>query len=175
MLRFDKGVHGLRVDVAHALFKAEGLPDAPTATASSMDCTPTRWSPTGRESTRFTTGGTASPTATSHNACWWAWSTSSPTAPLATPSPTRWTKRSTSRSSTSLGRHGVGCGRFDVGVGRGRQRQHSHMDFENHDVIRTVSRFGGGELGARRARAALLALLGFPAVAYVHQAQARAA
>ena len=30
---FDKGVDGLRIDVAHALFKADGLPDAPSATA----------------------------------------------------------------------------------------------------------------------------------------------
>ena len=32
MLRFwfDKGVDGLRIDVAHALFKAEGLPDSPS-------------------------------------------------------------------------------------------------------------------------------------------------
>jgi alpha-glucosidase len=28
---FDKGVDGLRIDVAHALFKAEGLPDSPSA------------------------------------------------------------------------------------------------------------------------------------------------
>ena len=30
---FDKGVDGLRIDVAHALFKADGLPDAASATA----------------------------------------------------------------------------------------------------------------------------------------------
>lgn len=29
-IRFDKGVDGLRTDVAHALFKADGLPDAPS-------------------------------------------------------------------------------------------------------------------------------------------------
>ena len=28
---FDKGVDGLRIDVAHALFKADGLPDSPSA------------------------------------------------------------------------------------------------------------------------------------------------
>ncbi|MCY1675699.1 alpha-amylase family glycosyl hydrolase [Pseudarthrobacter sp. SL88] len=30
---FDKGVDGLRIDVAHGLFKADGLPDAPSAHA----------------------------------------------------------------------------------------------------------------------------------------------
>jgi alpha-glucosidase len=28
---FDKGVDGLRIDVAHVLFKADGLPDSPSA------------------------------------------------------------------------------------------------------------------------------------------------
>jgi alpha-glucosidase len=34
-----------------------------------------------------------------------------------------------------------------------------------------VTRFGGGDLGTRRARAALLALLGLPGAAYIYQGQ----
>lgn len=42
---------------------------------------------------------------------------------------------------------------------------------ENHDVPRTVSRYGGGELGASRARAATLALLALPGAVYLFQGQ----
>ena len=39
----------------------------------------------------------------------------------------------------------------------------------NHDVIRTVTRYGDGEVGLRRARAAALAMLALPGSAYVYQ------
>jgi len=39
----------------------------------------------------------------------------------------------------------------------------------NHDVIRHVTRYGGGELGTRRARAAALLMLALPGGAYVYQ------
>jgi alpha-glucosidase len=39
----------------------------------------------------------------------------------------------------------------------------------NHDVVRPVTRYGGGALGARRARAALLTLLALPGVAVLYQ------
>jgi alpha-glucosidase len=42
---------------------------------------------------------------------------------------------------------------------------------ENHDIVRSTTRFGGGDLGNRRARAALVALLGLPGSAYVYQGQ----
>ncbi|WP_261382508.1 alpha-amylase family glycosyl hydrolase [Arthrobacter sp. UKPF54-2] len=42
---------------------------------------------------------------------------------------------------------------------------------ENHDIVRSATRFGGGELGAMRARAALVALLGLPGPAYLYQGQ----
>ena len=44
---------------------------------------------------------------------------------------------------------------------------------ENHDIVRSVTRFGGGEAvaAAARARAALLALLGLPGAAYIYQGQ----
>ncbi|MFH5824782.1 alpha-amylase family glycosyl hydrolase [Georgenia sp. AZ-5] len=42
---------------------------------------------------------------------------------------------------------------------------------ENHDVARTVTRYGGGARGARRARAALVAMLGLPGSAYLYQGQ----
>src|SRR5262245_34650016 len=39
----------------------------------------------------------------------------------------------------------------------------------NHDVIRTVTRYGDGAVGLRRARAAALAMLALPGSAYVYQ------
>jgi alpha-glucosidase len=39
----------------------------------------------------------------------------------------------------------------------------------NHDVVRPVSRYGGGELGLRRARAAVLTLLALPGTAFLYQ------
>ena len=42
---------------------------------------------------------------------------------------------------------------------------------ENHDVVRSPTRYGGGARGAARARAALLAVLGLPGAAYLYQGQ----
>lgn len=42
---------------------------------------------------------------------------------------------------------------------------------ENHDVVRSPTRYGGGHRGAARARAALLAVLALPGSAYLYQGQ----
>jgi alpha-glucosidase len=42
---------------------------------------------------------------------------------------------------------------------------------ENHDVVRTPTRYGGGARGRARARAAVLAVLGLPGAAYLYQGQ----
>ena len=41
----------------------------------------------------------------------------------------------------------------------------------NHDVTRHVTRYGGGEIGARRARAAALLMLALPGGAYIYQGE----
>jgi alpha-glucosidase len=41
----------------------------------------------------------------------------------------------------------------------------------NHDVVRHPSRYGGGETGRRRARAALLLILGLPGAAFLYQGE----
>jgi len=41
----------------------------------------------------------------------------------------------------------------------------------NHDVVRHVTRYGGGDLGLRRARAAALLMLALPGGAYVYQGE----
>ncbi len=41
----------------------------------------------------------------------------------------------------------------------------------NHDVVRHVTRYGGGELGRRRARAALLLVLALPGAVFLYQGE----
>jgi len=41
----------------------------------------------------------------------------------------------------------------------------------NHDVVRHVTRYGGGALGLRRARAAVLLMLALPGSAYIYQGE----
>ena len=41
----------------------------------------------------------------------------------------------------------------------------------NHDVVRHVTRYGGGDLGRARGRAATLAMLGLPGSAYLYQGE----
>jgi alpha-glucosidase len=41
----------------------------------------------------------------------------------------------------------------------------------NHDVVRHPTRYGGGEVGRRRARAALLLVLGLPGAAFLYQGE----
>ena len=41
----------------------------------------------------------------------------------------------------------------------------------NHDVVRHVTRYGGGDVGVRRARAAALLMLALPGGAYVYQGE----
>lgn len=41
----------------------------------------------------------------------------------------------------------------------------------NHDVVRPVTRYGGGDLGLARWRAALLTMLALPGSAYIHQGE----
>ncbi|KHL18077.1 alpha-glucosidase [Mumia flava] len=41
----------------------------------------------------------------------------------------------------------------------------------NHDVVRTVTHYGGGEIGLRRAKAALLTMFALPGSAYVYQGE----
>ena len=41
----------------------------------------------------------------------------------------------------------------------------------NHDVVRHVTRYGGGDVGRRRARAAALLMLALPGGAYIYQGE----
>lgn len=169
---FDKGVDGLRIDVAHALFKADGLPDAPSenSVVDGLRSNPLvsdqeevhevyrRWRRLAEKyqphrllvgevnleparAARYTRGDEM------HQAFAFAfvklgWD------------PTAWAA--------------VGNELEDA------RRVHGAAPtwaLENHDIVRSTTRFGGGALGERRARAALVALLGLPGSAYLYQGQ----
>ena len=107
---FDQGVDGFRIDVAHGLVKAEGLPDVGTPLDAADEemlepaHRPTTRSGTATACTRSTVAGGRWPTRTRRGRCssprrGWAPTSASP----ATCAPTSCTRRSTSRTSTRRG------------------------------------------------------------------------
>lgn len=169
---FDRGVDGLRIDVAHGLFKAEGLPDHHgTAAVQPMRL---RANPLAcdREEVhqvyrhwRALADGYSPPRALIgevnlaparavrytrpdelHQAFAFAF--------LAAP----WDARAWRSIITEL---------LDTRVGGTSVT----WVVENHDVTRAPTRYGGGVRGTARARAALLAVLGLPGAAYLYQGQ----
>ena len=190
---FELGVDGFRIDVAHGLAKADGLPDVgstawppPAARSSTI--------PTGTatRSTTSTARGARWPTPTRTRACSWPKrGCTTPSGWRSTSAPTSCTPRSTStscwrrgtpsrcatRSSPPLAAHeAVGAPPTWV--------------LSNHDTVREVSRYarpqGGGRCassatspacpptspsGRRRARAAALLMLALPGGAYVYQGE----
>ncbi len=169
----DLGVDGLRIDVAHGLFKAEGLPDLQTtATAQPMRLRANplacdqeevheiyrRWRALADaySPTRALIGEVNLAPARAvrytrpdelHQAFAFAF--------LAAP----WDAQAWQSIIREL---------LDTRVGGGTPVT---WVVENHDVIRAPTRYGGGTHGAARARAALLAVLGLPGAAYLYQGQ----
>jgi alpha-glucosidase len=169
---FDKGVDGLRIDVAHALFKAEGLPDAPSASpvVDGLRSNPLvsdqeevhevyrRWRRLAEQyqpqrllvgevnlepsrAARYTRGDEM------HQAFAFAF--------------------------VRLGWDAAAWAAVGAELEAARTLHGAAPTWalENHDIVRSATRFGGGGLGARRARAALVALLGLPGSAYIYQGQ----
>ena len=169
---FDRGVDGIRVDVAHGLFKAEGLPDSATvptvidglrSNPMAMDQEPVhavyrRWRRIAEEYNppRLLVGEV---NLEPHRAG-------------------RYTRPDELHQTFAFAFARLGW-QPEEWVAVGEDLEAARQEFgsdpswalENHDLVRTVTRFGGGERGARRARAALLALLGLPGAMYVYQGQ----
>ncbi len=169
---FDRGVDGIRVDVAHGLFKAEGLPDSPTvptvidglrSNPLAMDQEPVHevyrhWRRVAEEYTpaRLLVGEVN----------------------LAPERSARYTRPDELHQTFAFA-----FAKLDwnpdawVEVGSHLERVRDETGsapswaLENHDIVRTVTRFGGGARGRRRARAAVVALLGLPGAVYVYQGQ----
>lgn len=169
---FDKGVDGLRIDVAHALFKAEGLPDSPSegGVVDGLRSNPQvsdqeevhdvyrRWRALAEnyQPHRLLVGEVN----------------------LEPARAARYTRSDEMQQAFAFAFVKLG---WDpdawAAVGNdleAARREHGATPtwaLENHDIVRSATRFGGGELGAQRARAALVALLGLPGPAYIYQGQ----
>ncbi|MEB7505503.1 alpha-amylase family glycosyl hydrolase [Arthrobacter koreensis] len=174
VLRFwlDKGVDGLRIDVAHALFKAEGLPDT--------------------EGTGGVVNGLRSNPQVSDqeevHEVYRRWRRLTDSyAPerilvgevnLAPERAARYTRPDEMHQAFAFAFVKLGWDAADwAAVGtelEAARRAYGAPPtwaLENHDVPRSVTRFGGGSRGLRRARAGLLAVLGLPGGAYIYQGQ----
>ncbi|QDW29010.1 alpha-amylase [Arthrobacter sp. KBS0702] len=169
---FDKGVDGLRIDVAHALFKAEGLPDSPSAggVVDGLRSNPQvsdqeevhevyrRWRTLAEqyEPHRLLVGEVN----------------------LEPARAARYTRADEMQQAfafafVKLGWDPEAWAAVGNELEAARQLHGATPTWalENHDIVRSATRFGGGELGALRARAALVALLGLPGPAYLYQGQ----
>ncbi|MFP5313050.1 MAG: alpha-amylase family glycosyl hydrolase, partial [Actinomycetes bacterium] len=169
---FDKGVDGLRIDVAHALFKADGLPDAPSESpvVDGLRSNPLvsdqeevhqvyrRWRRLAEtyQPSRLLVGEVN----------------------LEPARAARYTRADEMHQAfafafVKLGWDAAAWAEVgnDLEEARTLHGAAPTWALENHDIVRTVTRFGGGGLGSRRARAALVALLGLPGAAYIYQGQ----
>ncbi len=169
---FDKGVDGLRIDVAHGLFKASGLPDAPV---------------------RHRRGGrpAANPLVSDQedvHEVYRRWRTLAEKyqphrllvgeVNLEPARAARYTRADEMHQAfafafVKLGWDAAAWAAVGAELEAARLLHGAAPSWalENHDIVRSVTRFGGGDLGARRARAAVLALLGLPGAAYIYQGQ----
>ncbi|WP_298255159.1 alpha-amylase family glycosyl hydrolase [uncultured Arthrobacter sp.] len=170
---FDRGVDGLRIDVAHALFKAEGLPDAdrPEDVVDGLRSNPQvsdqeevhavyrRWRrlADSYSPARVLVGEV---NLAPHRAARYTRPDEMHQAFAFTFATVGWDPAAWARIGTEL----------DTA-----RREHGAPPtwaLENHDLVRTVTRFDdGGGRGVVRARAGLLALLGLPGGAYIYQGQ----
>ena len=169
---FDKGVDGLRIDVAHGLFKAEDLADSPPG-LSVVDGLRSNPQVSDQEEVHGvyrrwrTLAGTYSPERILVGEV-----------NLEPGRAARYTRSDEMHQAFAFAFVRLG---WDpeawAAVGselEAARRAHGAAPtwaLENHDVVRSATRFGGGARGAARARAALLAILGLPGGAYIYQGQ----
>lgn len=169
---FDRGVDGLRVDVAHGLFKSEGLPHAedPAAVARGLRFNPhltdqeephgvyRRWRviADGYSPARVLVGEVNLD--------------ADRAARLVRPDEMHqafaypfvkvpWDAATWASAAGALTAAHAAHGAAPA------------WSVENHDVVRAVTRYGGGARGQARARAALLTVLALPGGAYLYQGQ----
>ncbi|AXJ10212.1 alpha-amylase family glycosyl hydrolase [Arthrobacter sp. PM3] len=169
---FDKGVDGLRIDVAHALFKADGLPDSPSegGVVDGLRSNPQvsdqedvhgvyrRWRTLAEkyEPHRLLVGEVN----------------------LEPARAARYTRADEMHQAFAFAFVKLGWD-AEAWAAVGNELEAARLEhgaaptwaLENHDIVRSVTRFGGGSLGAPRAQAALVALLGLPGAAYLYQGQ----
>ncbi|MDT0170485.1 alpha-amylase family glycosyl hydrolase [Pseudarthrobacter sp. BRE9] len=169
---FDKGVDGLRIDVAHALFKAEGLPDSPS-TGGVVDGLRSNPQVSDQEEVHEvyrrwrTLAGKYQPQRLLVGEV-----------NLEPARAARYTRADEMQQAFAFAFVKLGWDPAawaavgnDLETARRLHGGPPTWALENHDIVRSATRFGGGELGSLRARAALVALLGLPGPAYIYQGQ----
>jgi alpha-glucosidase len=169
---FDKGVDGLRIDVAHALFKAEGLPDSPS-TGGVVDGLRSNPQVSDQEEVHevYRRWRTLAEKYQPHRLLVGEVN-------LEPARAARYTRADEMQQAFAFAFVKLGWDPAawaavgnDLETARQLHGATPTWALENHDIVRSVTRFGGGELGAVRARAALIALLGLPGPAYLYQGQ----
>ena len=169
---FDRGADGIRIDVAHGLFKAEGMPDSP-AVPTVID------------------GLRSNPLVTDQepvHEVYRRWRRiADEYAPerllvgevnLEPDRAARYTRpdelhQAFAFAFARLGWSGAEWAAVGNELEEARRQYGSAPSWalENHDLVRTPTRFGGGDRGLRRARAGIVALLGLPGAVYLYQGQ----
>lgn len=169
---FDKGVDGLRIDVAHALFKAEGLPDSPS-TGGVVDGLRSNPQVSDQEEVHevYRRWRTLAEKYQPHRLL--VGEVNLEPARAARYTRADEMQQAFAFSFVKLGWDPEAWAAVGNELETARQLHGATPTWalENHDIVRSVTRFGGGALGSARARAALVALLGLPGPAYLYQGQ----
>ncbi|KRF08643.1 alpha-amylase [Arthrobacter sp. Soil782] len=169
---FDMGVDGLRIDVAHALFKADGLPDAANANSvvDGLRSNPQvsdqeevhevyrRWR---RVADSYSPGRVLVGEVN-----------------LDPRRAARYTRHDEMHQAFAFAFVKLGWD-ADAWAAVGTELEAARREhgappswaLENHDIVRSATRFGRGDRGFLRARAGLLAILGLPGGAFIYQGQ----
>ncbi|MDI3213214.1 alpha-amylase family glycosyl hydrolase [Arthrobacter sp. AL12] len=169
---FDKGVDGLRIDVAHALFKAEGLPDSPS-TGGVVDGLRSNPQVSDQEEVHevYRRWRTLAEKYQPHRLLVGEVN-------LEPARAARYTRADEMQQAFAFAFVKLGwdpaawaAAGNELEAARQLHGATPTWALENHDIVRSVTRFGGGDLGNARARASLVALLGLPGPAYLYQGQ----
>ncbi|CAI3793846.1 alpha-amylase family glycosyl hydrolase [Pseudarthrobacter sp. MM222] len=169
---FDKGVDGLRIDVAHALFKAEGLPDSPS-TGGVVDGLRSNPQVSDQEEVHevYRRWRNLAEKYQPHRLLVGEVN-------LEPARAARYTRADEMQQAFAFAFVKLGWDPAawaavgnDLETARQLHGATPTWALENHDIVRSATRFGGGELGSARSRAALVALLGLPGPAYLYQGQ----
>ncbi|MDI3242222.1 alpha-amylase family glycosyl hydrolase [Arthrobacter sp. AL05] len=168
-LWFDKGVDGLRIDVAHALFKADGLPDSPS-TGGVVDGLRSNPQVSDQEEVHevYRRWRTLAEKYEPHRLLVGEVN-------LEPARAARYTRADEMQQAFAFAFVKLGwdpaawaAAGTELEAARLLHGATPTWALENHDIVRSVTRFGGGNVGALRARAALVAL---PGPAYLYQGQ----
>lgn len=176
ILRFwlDRGVDGFRVDVAHGMAKPAGLPDIPPEVLAIHEHTPmpldgdVRWDQDGVHDVHRLFRRVLDSYSGDRMAVGEAWvGDDDRLARYVRPDELNLT------FNFELVEAKWGAGSFRDAIDRslaamGRVGARCTWVLDNHDVDRAATRYGGGPLGASRARAAALMMLSLPGAAYVY-------